>query len=291
MNVALTHTTKYRYSSEVKLGPQIIKLHPAPHCRTSITKYQLDIQPSSFLIEWQQDEFLNHVAKVTFTEKTDFFDINVKITADLKPINPFDFFLDPSAVHHPFNYEESLKNELSQYLTVLEMGPLFKAFVEKIPEERRRSIEYIVYLNQLVFNKIRYLVRHEPGVQTAEQTLELGYGSCRDSTWLLVQLCRQLGIAARFVSGYLIEVKPDWHNLNSPEGSKEQVAELHAWCEVFIPGAGWIGLDPTSGLLATEGHIPLAVAPSPKDAMPIYGELDVCDVKLTHQITTSAISS
>ena len=144
MNVALTHTTKYRYSREVNLGPQIIKLHPAPHCRTSITKYQLDIQPSSFLIEWQQDEFLNHVAKVTFTEKTDFFDINVKITADLKPINPFDFFLDPSAVHHPFNYEESLKNELSQYLTVSEMGPLFKAFVEKIPEERRLSIECIV---------------------------------------------------------------------------------------------------------------------------------------------------
>lgn len=291
MNVVLTHTTKYRYSSEVKLGPQIIKLRPAPHCRTSITKYQLDIQPTSFLIEWQQDEFLNHVAKVTFTEKTDFFDINVKITADLKPINPFDFFLDPSAVYHPFNYEESLKNELSQYLTVSEVGPLFKLFVEKIPQERRRSIEYIVYLNQLVFNKIRYLIRHEPGVQTADQTLELGYGSCRDSTWLLVQLCRQLGIAARFVSGYLIEVKPEWHNLNSPHNSQEQVAELHAWCEVFIPGAGWIGLDPTSGLLATEGHIPLAAAPSPQDAMPIYGELDVCDVKLTHQITTSAISS
>ena len=291
MNVVLTHSTKYRYSHDVCLGPQIVKLHPAPHCRTSIADYKLEISPNPKNIEWLSDDFSNKTAKVTFDGKTNHLEIHVTIAAKLAPINPFDFFLDPSAVHHPFSYEASLKTELSQYLTTSETGPLFKAFVEKIPKERRRSIEYIVYLNQLVFNRIRYLVRYEPGVQTAEQTLELGYGSCRDSTWLLVQLFRSLGIAARFVSGYLIEVKPEWHNLNSPQNSQEQVAELHAWCEAFIPGAGWIGLDPTSGLLATEGHIPLAVAPSPQDAMPIYGELDVCDVELTHQITTSAISS
>lgn len=289
MNVSLNHTTRYRYSQEVMLGPQIIKLHPAPHCRTSITSYELDIQPTPDAIEWLEDEYANKIARVVFSEKSNYFDINVKITAHLKPINPFDFFLDPAAVHHPFIYEAAQKNELSPYLTLSDTGPLFEQFLANIPKERRRTIEYIVYLNQLVFNRIRYLIRREPGVQTTEKTLETGQGSCRDSTWLLVQLFRHLGIAARFVSGYLIEAKPDWHNLNSPQHSQEQVAELHAWCEVFIPGAGWIGLDPTSGLLATEGHIPLAVAPSPKDAMPIYGELDICDVELTHQITTSPI--
>ncbi len=289
--VSLKHITQYRYSQEVTLSPQLIKLRPAPHCRTVISAYQLSIQPLAYFINWQQDPFSNHTARLVFTEKTNFFEIQVDLNAELKPINPFDFFLEPSAEHHPFIYDANLKSGLTPYLDQEPCGPLMQAFIEKIPQEKRRTIEFIVYLNQLVFNKVRYLIRHEPGVQSTEQTLQLGSGSCRDSSWLLVQLCRRMGIAARFVSGYLIEASADWHNLNSPQETQENVAELHAWCEVFIPGAGWIGIDPTSGLFATEGHIPLAAAPDPSNAMPIYGELDVCDVEMTHKITTSPIKT
>jgi transglutaminase-like putative cysteine protease len=286
MKVSLRHVTQYQYSQEVQLGPQLIKLRPAPHCRTPISSYQLTIKPSAYFINWQQDPFSNHVARLVFTEKTNFFEINVELTAELKTINPFDFFVEPSAEHHPFKYEANLIAGLSPYLETEPCGPLFQEFINSIPQEKRRTIEYVVYLNQLVFNKVRYMVRLEPGVQSTEETLKLNSGSCRDSSWLLVQLCRHMGIAARFVSGYLIEATADWHNLNSPTESQENVAELHAWCEVFIPGAGWVGIDPTSGLLATEGHIPLAAAPDPSNAMPIYGELDMCEVKMSHKITT-----
>jgi transglutaminase-like putative cysteine protease len=264
----------------------LIKLRPAPHCRTPISFYDLNIKPSTYFINWQQDPFSNHVARLVFTEKTNFFEINIELTAELQTINPFDFFVEPSAEHHPFKYDDNLIAGLSPYLEIEPSGPLLQAFIKTIPSEKRRTIEYVVFLNQLVFNKVRYVIRHEPGVQSTEETLQLNSGSCRDSSWLLVQLCRHMGIAARFVSGYLIEANADWHNLNSPPESQENVAELHAWCEVFIPGAGWVGIDPTSGLLATEGHIPLAAAPDPSNAMPIYGELDVCDVQMTHKITT-----
>jgi transglutaminase-like putative cysteine protease len=289
MKVALTHITSYQYSQDAHLGPQLVKLRPAPHCRTPILEYHLDIEPKSHLINWQQDPFSNHIARLVFPNKTDRLIIKVDLVAELIPINPFDFFLDSSAEHHPFTYEQKLFDGLQPYLKQTESGPLFEAFVKKIPPEKRRTIEFIVYVNQLVFNQVNYLIRHEPGVQSIEETLSKGSGSCRDSTWLLVQLFRRLGLAARFVSGYLIETKPEWHNLNSPSDSQENIAELHAWCEVFVPGAGWIGLDPTSGLLATEGHIPLACAPEPESAMPINGELDMCEVQLSHQISTRRI--
>ena len=289
MKVALTHITRYQYSQEAQLGPQLVKLRPAPHCRTPILEYHLQIKPLDHLINWQQDAFSNHIARLVFPNKTNHLEIRVDLIAELIPINPFDFYLDSSAEHHPLTYDKNTYDGLLPYLKVTESGPLFNQFIQKIPAEKRRTIEFIIFINQLVFNQIAYLVRHEPGVQSVEETLSKGLGSCRDSTWLLVQVFRQLGLAARFVSGYLIEARPEWHNLNSPSDTQENIAELHAWCEVFIPGAGWIGLDPTSGLLATEGHIPLACAPEPESAMPIYGELDVCEVQLTHQISTRCV--
>ncbi len=286
LKVALTHTTHYEYSEEVQLGPQLIKLRPAPHCRTQINDYQLLITPQDYQINWQQDPYSNHIARVVFPKKTQALEIKVELTATLNPINPFDFYLEHSAEYHPFSYEQSINNGLQPYLKVTNTGDQFEAFIKKIPQERRRTIEFIVFINQLVFNKVSYLIRREPGVQSVEETLTKCSGSCRDSSWLMVQIFRKLGLAARFVSGYLIEAKPEWHNLNSPSATQENIAELHAWCEVFIPGAGWVGLDPTSGLLATEGHIPLACTPEPASAMPIDGELDICEVQLTHQIST-----
>ncbi|HUG73425.1 MAG TPA: transglutaminase family protein, partial [Steroidobacteraceae bacterium] len=144
-------------------------------------------------------------------------------------------------------------------------------------------------INQQLQQGIRYTIRMEPGVQTPEQTLVLESGSCRDTGWLMVQILRHLGLAARFVSGYLIQLKADVKSLDGPSGAEQDFTDLHAWCEVYLPGAGWIGLDPTSGLMAGEGHIPLACSPDPGSAAPVTGALDECQVEFEHRMSVSRV--
>jgi uncharacterized protein (DUF2126 family) len=293
IHVALHHVTHYRYDRRVNLGPQIVRLRPAPHCRTPIRSYSLRIEPAEHFINWQQDPFANHLARLVFPEKTREFKVTVDLVAEMAVYNPFDFFLEPEAESFPFDYAAEVKHDLAPYLAKGELTPRLAAYLEATPrdpaKDRQRTIDFLVGLNQRLQKDISYLIRMEPGVQTPEQTLALGSGSCRDSGWLLVQLLRHCGLAARFVSGYLIQLKADVKALDGPSGTDSDFTDLHAWCEVYLPGAGWIGLDPTSGLLAGEGHIPVACTPEPSSAAPVSGAVDKCEVEFGHTMAVTRI--
>ncbi len=289
IHVALNHVTHYRYDRRVALGPQVVRLRPAPHCRTPILSYSLRIEPAQHFINWQQDPFANYLARLVVPDKTTEFKITVDLVAQMAVYNPFDFFLEPSAEHFPFAYEAGLKQELAPYLVVAPLTPRLKTLVDSLPKEEQRTIDFLVGLNQRLQRDIRYVIRMEPGVQTPEQTLTLGSGSCRDSGWLMVQALRHVGLAARFVSGYLIQLKADVKALDGPSGTEVDFTDLHAWCEVYLPGAGWIGLDPTSGLLAGEGHIPVACTPEPSSAAPVSGAVDESEVEFEHTMAVTRI--
>ena len=289
IHVALHHVTHYRYDRAVNLGPQVVRLRPAPHSRTRILSYALKVDPGEHFINWQQDPQGNYLARLVFPEKTREFKVEVDLVAEMAVFNPFDFFLEPYAERIPFAYTEGEQRELAPYLIKLPATPLFAKYLAGISREPVPSIDFLVELNQRLARDIRYLIRMEPGVQTPEQSLELASGSCRDSAWLLVQLLRHLGLAARFVSGYLIQLTADVKSLDGPSGTEQDFTDLHAWCEVYLPGAGWIGLDPTSGLFAGEGHIPLACSPEPSSAAPITGGLDECEVAFEHLMSVERV--
>jgi transglutaminase-like putative cysteine protease len=278
--VAIHHHTQYDYDRMVSLSPHLIRLRPVAHSRASIESYTLTIQPANHVVHWQQDPFGNFIARVDFWEPMQSMSIDVDIVAGLEPINPFDFFLDTYAISFPFAYDAQLKKDLSPYLDVTEQGEHFNQWLQTIDQTTQGTIDFLIELNKRIFLDIAYTTRMEPGVQTVEETLDLAIGSCRDSGWLLVQALRQFGLAARFVSGYLAQVVP-----KDPSELKENSLALHAWAEVFIPGAGWIGLDPTSGMLATEGHIPLACTSEPTGAAPVTGTSDLNNTTLTYTNT------
>jgi uncharacterized protein (DUF2126 family) len=273
-HVALTHRTQYRYSRLVGLGPHVVRLRPAPHCRTPILAYSLRIAPEPHFINWQQDPFGNFMARIVVPDETREFSATVDLVADMATINPFDFFVEDAAASWPFSYDLVLAEELKPYLEPLPGTPLLDDYVRNIGAQDT-TIGFITDLNRRLSTDIAYQVRMEPGVQAPDETLARASGSCRDSGWLLVQILRRMGLAARFVSGYLIQLRPDG---DSTGGPVEDFTDLHAWTEVYIPGAGWIGLDPTSGLLAGEGHIPLAATPSPISAAPITGTHGAAEV-------------
>jgi len=289
IHVALNHVTHYRYDRRIGLSPQVVRLRPAPHCRTPILSYSLRVEPDGHFINWQQDPFSNYLARLVFPERTTELKVTVDLVAEMAVYNPFDFFLEPRAEKFPFVYDDELRQELVPYLATDRATPRFTEFLSGIERDEQRTMDFLVGLNQRLQKEIRYLIRLEPGVQTPEQTLQFASGSCRDSGWLLVQLLRHLGLAARFVSGYLIQLKPDVKALDGPSGSEVDFTDLHAWCEVYLPGAGWIGLDPTSGLLAGEGHIPLACTPQPTSAAPITGAVDESEVEFSHAMRISRI--
>lgn len=279
IHIAIRHNTYYKYEKLITVSPQLIRLKPAPHSRTPILAYSLKITPENHFINWQQDPFGNYMARVVFPEKIKEFFVEVEVIADMVTINPFDFFLEEYAENFPFYYENQLKKELAPYLETIESGPLLTKLFERSKQFLGdQSINFLVNLNRMVYEQIGYTIRLEAGIQSCEETLTKGIGSCRDSAWLLVQLMRMHGLAARFVSGYLVQLKADQKSVDGPSGTDTDFTDLHAWAEIYLPGAGWIGLDATSGLLAGEGHIPLSCTPNPSSAAPISGLAEPCKV-------------
>ncbi|MGO2111008.1 MAG: DUF2126 domain-containing protein [Pseudoclavibacter sp.] len=273
IRVALQHRTTYTFAEPVKVFPHTVRLRPAVHSRTPIESYSMTVSPHDHFINWQQDPFGNWLARLVFPNPVDELDITVDLVADMTVINPFDFFVEDYAENYPFAYPDDQRESLAPYFARVDsdLADDWIARNVRVPDDGMRIIDFLVALNHGVRGDVDYTVRMEPGVQTPDETITRKIGSCRDSAWLLVAVLRRLGLAARFVSGYLVQLASDVESLDGPSGPAEDFTDLHAWAEVFIPGAGWVGLDATSGLFAGEGHIPLSATPQPAAAAPITG--------------------
>jgi uncharacterized protein (DUF2126 family)/transglutaminase-like putative cysteine protease len=290
VRAALHHVTRYQYDRPINLGPQVVRLCPAPHSRTRVSSYSLKVTPAQHFVNWQHDSNGNRIARFVFPERTVELAITVDLIADLEVINPFDFFIEPGAEIFPFVYPPDLQGELASCLEPEPAGGRLADLVATVSREPRNTVDFLVDLNQRLQREIRYVIRMEHGVQTVEETLAAKCGSCRDTAWLLVQILRHIGLAARFVSGYLIQLRPDIKPLDGPAGTAQDFTDLHAWCEVYLPGAGWVGLDPTSGLLCGEGHLPLAASPHYASAAPISGLIEQAEVTFTFDMNVTRIA-
>jgi uncharacterized protein (DUF2126 family)/transglutaminase-like putative cysteine protease len=293
LRLLIQHRSLYRYPQPAALGPHRVRLRPANHARARIESYSLRA-PAEGVLRWQQDPFGNHVAHLSFKKGTKLpaLDLTVELAVDVRPVNPFDFFIDDRCEQTPFAYPDELALDVAPFLDrgdpALRAGPLFDALDRELPHEGK-TVPFVVALNEAVNRRVKYVVREEAGIWTPEETLQQGRGSCRDQAVLLMALLRSRGLAARFASGYLVQLTDEGMIPDEPKGVGRDVVDLHAWVEVYLPGGGWIGLDPTSGLLTGEGHIPLACVARPALGSPLEGTSDQAAEEVSFQTSVGRL--
>lgn len=246
-------------------------MYPNVNILSKVLNHQIKVLPDTSRIVEREDILGNKIGEIIFENKTSSLEVLNTIDIEIINSNSFDFIIEESFIQYPFNYSNFQLQTLDIYLDVPKNKDLIRAWIEETYNYRPiNTVELILELNRFVFNKIRYVKRLEPGVQNPIETINSSSGSCRDSSWLLISCFRVLKIASRFVSGYLADL-----NYDNPENDH---VDLHAWVEVFLPGAGWLGLDPTTGLLTTSNYIAVYKSSSYEKTGPIEGKSEKTDV-------------
>jgi uncharacterized protein (DUF2126 family) len=264
VRVGITHSMLRRFERPVLLSTHWLRLRPAPQTRARITAYSLAVQGGPHYLNWVRDPFENYLARLDVSEPVSTLGLELDLIAELEPINPFDFLSEPDAAQHPFAYPPQLRKELASYLQVTAPGPRCQAWLETLDRAPASTVERLDEVNRRVHAAHGLTATAVPGPVDLEAFLERRTGSCWDAAWLLTLSLRHLGLAARFACGYRIVL--------AKESGDQDAVSLHTWSEAYIPGAGWIGLDPEAGVFTTEGYIPLACAPDPLHVVPFVGE-------------------
>lgn len=259
----ILHRTYYNFSTIVRLEPHALRLHPREGHELRIESSNLKITPSANL-RWHRDEEDNSVAIATFDMPASQLSIESEVIIQQYNQSPLDFLVADYAVNYPFSYTAEERVVLSPYMNLVEhsVEESLPEWVGNLwaPDERIQTYTLLERLCTHIHETLSYRLREEPGVQTAAETLSCATGSCRDFASLFMQAARCLGFASRFVSGYL-HVPPSTINFGA----------THAWAEVYLPGAGWKGFDPTLGEIVGTNHIAVAVSRLPESVPPIAG--------------------
>jgi len=263
MKIRIQHKTTYRYAEEVAFGPHRMLLRPREGHDIHIEESILEVSPAH-CIRWIRDVYGNSIAVVDFLQRSSNLVVYSEVVLNHFETNPFDFHIEPEAIRYPFSYPPEPSLELSALLQ-----PAFPEDTSHVKNWLRRfwqpgqttdTLALLQQMNGAISHDFQYTIRNEPGVQSPAQTLAKLSGSCRDFATLFIEACRCLGLGARFVSGYILS-----------GGAAGAQASTHAWAEVYLPGGGWRGFDPTMGLLTTSQHVTVAVSRHPENAMPISG--------------------
>ncbi len=260
MRLQVIHHLTYRYSEPVALAPQQILLRPREHHHVRVQRFHLAVEPEARLC-WVRDHHDNCVAWAYFRERANELDVRAEIEVETFERNPFDFILRPDAVRHPFHYAPAEAAVLAPFLeeTGGRIHPLLAWLRTIVPQLSEDMLELLAQLNRALGEHVGFRARLEPRVQPPEETIRRRSGTCRDLAVLMMHVCRALGIAARYVTGYRRDVA-------HPAGGG-----LHAWTEVFLPGAGWRGFDAAHALAVDDQYVPVAVGGGPENLFPVSG--------------------
>lgn len=262
MKLGLRYQTTYRYDEAVGFSPHDVRLFPRSDRFSRVRRLDFTATPKA-TIRYSRDVFENIVASCFFPEKSKELEFRLSINLDLDKKDPFHFILESGAVETPFEYDAEIAKMLAPYRERhVKERLVVPGWEPPTNRKRRGTVQMLAELNKRLHECIGYERREEGAALSPTETLRLGRGACRDVAVLLAEILRQMGFAARLTSGYLRE---------SDSETKRAEGSLHAWTEVFLPGAGWIGLDATNGVFCNHNFIGAAVGLTPADITPISG--------------------